>query len=81
MHINKDADSTLGNSLFGAVKLTKNADSNKYSYSGYGSKFFLLSDSNSFCNNVIILGAVMNSLCILIFIKICLFLVKFQQMI
>ena len=27
----------LGNSLFGDVKLTKNVDSDKYSYSGYGS--------------------------------------------
>ena len=26
----------LGNSLIGAVKLTKNADSDKYKYSGYG---------------------------------------------
>ena len=28
-------DSTLKNSLFGAVRLTKNADINKYQYSGY----------------------------------------------
>ena len=27
---------TLGDCLFGAVKLTKNADLNKYGYSGYG---------------------------------------------
>ena len=28
--------STLENSLFGAVELTKNADIDKYKYSGYG---------------------------------------------
>ena len=30
-----DRDFMLGNSLFGAVKLTTNADSDKYKYSGY----------------------------------------------
>ena len=35
----QDADFTLGNSLFGAFKLTKNASFNKYSYSGYGIGF------------------------------------------
>ena len=29
-------DFTLKDCLFGAVKLTKNADPDKYSYSGYG---------------------------------------------
>ena len=29
-------DYTLSNSLFGAVKLTKNVDPDKYGYSGYG---------------------------------------------
>ena len=29
-------DPTLKNCLFGAVTLTKNADINKYGYSGYG---------------------------------------------
>ena len=29
-------DFTLGGCLFGGVKLTKNADPDKYSYSGYG---------------------------------------------
>ena len=33
------ADFTLKNCLFGAVKLTKNANPNKYSYSGYGIGF------------------------------------------
>ena len=28
-------DLTLGNSLFGAAKLTKNGDFHKYKYSGY----------------------------------------------
>ena len=30
---------TLQNALFGAVKLTKNADIDKYGYSGYGIEF------------------------------------------
>ena len=30
---------TLQNALFGAVKLTKNADINKYRYCGYGTEF------------------------------------------
>ena len=29
----------FGNSLFGAIKLTKNADFDKYKYSGYGIGF------------------------------------------
>ena len=33
-------DFTLGNSLFGAVKLTKNTAIDKYSYSGYGIGFW-----------------------------------------
>ena len=43
---------TLGNCLFGAVKLTKNADPDKYEYNGYGirldsrSKFSWLDESN-----------------------------------
>ena len=32
-------DPTLGNSLFGAAKLLKNADIDKYKYSGYGIGF------------------------------------------
>ena len=31
-----DSKFTVLNSLFGAVKFTKNADPDKYSYSGYG---------------------------------------------
>ena len=30
-----NTDFRLGNSVFGAVKLTKNADLDKYGYSGY----------------------------------------------
>ena len=35
-------DFPLGNSLFGAVKLTKYADSDKYKHSGYGAGFELI---------------------------------------
>ena len=35
----KDSSVTLQNCLFGAVKLTKNADIDKYKYSGYGIGF------------------------------------------
>ena len=38
-----NTDFTLGNSLFGAVKLTKNADPNKYGCSSYGVGFDALS--------------------------------------
>ena len=34
-----DNDRTLKNCLFGAVTLTKNADIDKYKYSGYGIGF------------------------------------------
>ena len=34
-----DFDSALENCLFGAIKLTKNADIDKYKYSGYGIRF------------------------------------------
>ena len=34
-------DSTLKNCLFGTVTLTKNADIDKYGYSGYGIGFFI----------------------------------------
>ena len=33
------SDPTLGNSLFGAVKLVKNTDIEKYKYSGYCNEF------------------------------------------
>ena len=50
-------DSTIKNSLFGAVRLTKNADINKYQYSGYRIGF----DSGGFVQNVIVFGANMSS--------------------
>ena len=56
---NLNTDFTLGNYLFGSVKLTKNADLDKYKYTGYGIGFdsrseFLFTDG-SFGKNVIIL--------------------------
>ena len=47
----------LGNSLFGHVKLNKNADPDKYKYFGYGIGFdarrnFSLSDGNGIGKNV-----------------------------
>ena len=52
---------TLGNCLFGTVKLNKDADLNKYSYSGYNigfdpHRFFSLSDSSDLGKNVIMPG-------------------------
>ena len=49
----QSADFTLGNSLFGAVKLTKNADFDKHKYSGCGIGFdthglYSLSDGSGF---------------------------------
>ena len=58
-------DSALKNSLFGAVKLTKNADIGKYGYSGYGTGFDRTSSfsfpSGGFGQNVIIFGVDMSS--------------------
>ena len=58
-------DLTLENCLFGAVKLTKNSDIDKYKYTGYGtgfdSKGTLLFSDGSFGQNVIIFGADMSS--------------------
>ena len=34
-----NTDFTLNNCLFGSAKLTKNADQNKYKYTGYGIGF------------------------------------------
>ena len=65
-HINnRDDNLTVQNALFGAVSLTKNADVNKYKYSGYGIAFDRTS-SFSFPGggngqNVIIFGVDMNS--------------------
>ena len=48
---NSNTDFTLSNCLFGSVKLTKNADLDKYKYSGYGIGFdsrseFLFTDGS-----------------------------------
>ena len=56
---------TLKDCLFGAVKLTKNADPDKYKYSGYGIRFNLRSNfslsNDSIGKNVIIFGVGMSS--------------------
>ena len=62
---NLRTDFTLGNCLFGSVKPTKNADLDKYKYSGYGIGFdsrseFSLPDS-SMGKNFITFGAGMSS--------------------
>ena len=62
---NRDSNLTIEKSLFGAVSLTKNADVDKYKYSGYGIAFDK-KDSFSFPGggfgkNVINFGADMNS--------------------
>ena len=58
-------DPTLKNCLFGAVTLTKNADIDKYGYSGYGIGFDRGSSSSvsnsGFGQNVIIFGVDMSS--------------------
>ena len=56
---------TLNNCLFGSLKLTKNADPDKYKYSGCGIRFdspseFLLTDGGM-GKNVVIFGADMSS--------------------
>ena len=61
-----NTDFTLGNYLFWSVKLIKNADPDKYIYTGYGIGFnsrseFLLPDTTT-GKNVIIFGADMSSL-------------------
>ena len=64
---NVGKDFALGNSLFGAVKLTKNTDLDKYKYFGYGIGFdargrYSLSDGSGFGENGIIFGDDMSSL-------------------
>ena len=58
-------DPTLKNCLFGAVTLTKNADIDKYGYSGYGIGFDRRSSfsfpSSGFGQNVLIFGVDMSS--------------------
>ena len=61
---NLNTDFTLNNCLFGSVKVTKNADLDKYKYSGYGTGFDFRSEvsftDGSMRKNVIIFGADMN---------------------
>ena len=58
-------DSTFTNCLFGAVNLTKNADIDKYGYSGYGIGFDRRGSfsfpGGGFGQNVIIFGVDMSS--------------------
>ena len=60
-----DNNPTLKNSLFGPVTLTKNADFDKYQYSGYGIGFVrrgsVLFQVGGFGRNVIIFGVDMSS--------------------
>ena len=59
-----DNDSTLKNCLFGAFTLTKNADIDKYGYSGYGIGFHRRSSfsfpGGEFGQNVLIVGVDMS---------------------
>ena len=60
-----DSNPTIKNCLFGAVTLTKNADIEKYKYSGYGIGFDRRSSfsfpSGGFSQNVLIFGADMST--------------------
>ena len=60
-----DSDPTLRNCLFGAVTLTKDADIEKYGYSGFGIRFDRRSSysfpGGGFGQNVLIFGADMSS--------------------
>ena len=61
----RDLNTDLGGFLFGSVKLTKNADINKYKYIGYGTEFgsrSVFSFANgSMGKNVTIFGTDMSS--------------------
>ena len=62
---NLNTDFKLNNCLFGSVELTKDADSDKYKYSGYGIGFdsrseFSFTDGNM-GGNVIVFGADISS--------------------
>ena len=62
--VNISSYPTLGNCLFGAVKLTKHADVDLYKYSGYGIGFDRkrsYSVDDEVGRNVIIVGVDMNS--------------------
>ena len=62
-----DNDHALKNCLFGVVTLTKNADIDKYGYSGYGIGFDRRSSfsfpSGGFGQNVLIFGVDMSFFC------------------
>ena len=64
-NLNYNPDFTLENCLFGGVKITKNADVDKYKYSGYGIGFdgreVFTHPDGSFGNNAIIFGVDMSS--------------------
>ena len=68
-----NADFRLGNCLFGSVKVTKNADPDKYAYTGYGIVFDLLSEfslpERSMEKISLILKLIWAHLCILIIRK------------
>ena len=63
--LNYNPDFTLQNCLFGAVKVTKNADADKYKYFecdiGFDGKRVFSHPTGSFGNNSIIFGADMSS--------------------
>ena len=64
-NINSNPDFTVENCLFGAVRITKNTDVNKYRCSGYGTGFdgkgVFSHPTGSFGNNAIIFGVDMSS--------------------
>ena len=64
-NLNYNPDFTLENCLFGAVKIAKNTDVNKYKYSGFGIGFdgkgVFSHPTGGFGNNTIIFGVYMNS--------------------
>ena len=63
--LNYNEEINLENCLFGAVKLTKNADISKYKYSRYGIGFDVKGSfshpSGGFSSNAIIVGVDMSS--------------------
>ena len=66
IHRDLNSNFALGSNLFRSIKLTKNADPDKYSYSGYGIGFntrieYSLPNSSICSKNVIIFGASMSS--------------------
>ena len=69
--------------MFGSVRLTKNADPDKYKYSGYGRGFGSRSEflftNRSIGRNVIIFAADMSSSVLITKTKISQFLMKDQD--